>query len=76
MARSRQLVFVLDDDLNQVLVDASTTFGQSQAMIVRCAMMLFADLKPEERRAALARYMTRSLPPDAVRKGKGPASSK
>jgi len=61
--RPRQLVFLLDPEQDALIRESSETYGRSQGEIVRIGLMLFGDLSPEERRAAVVRYMTRSLPP-------------
>lgn len=59
MAKDRQLVFRLDNDLAEVLEDSSTKLARSRAVILCTGMMLFAELSPEKQAQAVMRYLSR-----------------
>lgn len=62
MAKGRQLVVRIDDDLAQVVEESAKSFNRSQAAIVCASLNAFAKLSAEARRAVLIEYATRDIP--------------
>lgn len=59
--KERQLVFRIDPDLNEVLESTTVEYGQSRAVILCAAMLLFAKQDAAARREILREYLTRGL---------------
>ncbi len=64
MAKSKQFVFKIDDDLGQALESAAKAFGESRAIVVCSALRLFFLLSGPQQRKAISDYLTRHLPPE------------
>lgn len=61
MAKNKQLVARIDDDLAAFLEKTSGELGRAQAQLVCAALHVFSKLEPEALKRALAEYLTRDL---------------
>jgi predicted transcriptional regulator len=73
MAKDRQLVFRLDNDLAEILERSAEELERSRAVILCTGMMLFAEIPAAERDAAVRRYLKRRREAEP---GKGDAGKK
>ena len=62
MAKNRQLVVRLDDDLNAMIEETAAAYNRSRAEVVGAALALLAALDAKGRRDAIVRYVTRDIP--------------